>query len=299
MIEQTPHSSEGLPASEDNDVYLLGGSDLEMYQIRKRLERRGKEYIDKRLQWGATVADYEKEIAELLDEGKTPVAVELAGAEEVPGVVDIDHHGDKFHHPASITRVMERSGDHMRLMDKLIAANDSAYIPGLEKELEDMRGELEARYGEEGYQKKKRMLIDLIRRSDRKMQGVTEEQELAAPEQIAQKEVTESGTVVVRTPYDTFSPIADRLYDSWPEGRQNLVVVCGFDTDEQVVYYFGRGDVCRMLEDEFSGFGGGVGYGDPEGLGFGGCSTSDPESVIARITEKYLEVKDENYEENN
>ena len=40
------------PDAEKKDVYLIGGSDLEMYQIKKRLVRSGREYIDKGLKWG-------------------------------------------------------------------------------------------------------------------------------------------------------------------------------------------------------------------------------------------------------
>src|SRR3989344_1630793 len=136
-------------SGEKKDVFLLGGKDLEMYQIEKRLRRAGKEYVTKNLEWGAKIDDYNDIVQKILGEGNTPVAVELEGASAVEGVVDIDHHNDKFGRPASITQVMGRFGRPMSLVDEMIAANDSAYIPGMQAKMEEYRSQLTERYGEE------------------------------------------------------------------------------------------------------------------------------------------------------
>lgn len=260
---------------------------MEMYQIKKRLLRAEVPFIDKNLKWGANVKDYEDEIQEILNEGKTPVAVELAGAENISGVSDIDHHGDKAKNPASLTQVMERMEKPMSFIDELIAANDSEYIPGMERKFEEHRAELEKRYGSEKFEKLKTKLITLIRAKDRQMQGVTQEQEENALEAIKTKEVTPSGVVIVRIPDPVFSPVQDFLYPTWAEGKPNLIVVCNAGKEIQTVIYSGRGDICKAVKEHFSGFGAGSGYGDPAGWALGGCQTSNPDEVINFITNQY------------
>ena len=84
--------------------------------------------------------------------------------------------------------------------------------------------------------------------------------------------------VIVRLPHAKFSPISDRLFPIWPDGKENLLVVCR-DDQSFVIYYFGRGDICQALKETFSGFGGGKGFGDPLGNGFSGCRTLDPDEI--------------------
>lgn len=285
-------SMEGIPSEKPKkDVYLVGGKDLEMYQIKKRLSRKGEDFIDRDLIWGAKIGDYADVIEEILDEGNTPVAIELAGANEKEGVVDIDHHGDKSSRPASISQVMERINKPMSFVDQLIAANDAAYIPGMEKLFEEQQVKFEERYGKEKFERFKRKLIDLIRAKDRQQQGVTEDDEKAAEEAIKHTEITASGTLVVRIPGDKWSPVQDRLFPDFPEGKPNLVIVCNTAKQAQQVYYFGRGDVCKALKDNFASgvsWGGGVGFGNKQGLGFGGAITETPQEVIDFVTNKLL-----------
>ena len=274
------------------DVFLIGGRDLEMYQIKKRLSRKGEEFIDKELVWGAKIEDYSDVIDEILEQDKTPVAIELAGADKKEGVVDIDHHGDKSGNPASISQVMERIDKPMSFVDQLVAANDSAYIPGMEKLLEENREKFEERYGKEKFEKFKIKMIDLIRAKDRQMQGVTQEDEAAAEEALEHTETTASGTIVVRIPGDKWSAVQDRLFPSFPEGKPNAIIVCDTAKEKQQVYYFGRGDVCKALKEKFANgvsWGGGVGFGQKEGLGFGGAITENPQEVIDFVTNSLLQ----------
>lgn len=280
------------PNRESGDVFLLGGRDLEMYQSKKRLSRAGEDFIDKDLKWGAKIGDYDEEIQQLLREGKTPIAIELAGASEVEGVVDIDHHGDKSDRPASISQVMERIGKPMSFIDQLVAANDAGYIPGMERFFEEKREELESKYGKERFERVKGKLIDLIRAKDRQMQGVGKEDEVAAEKGIANAEKTASGTVVVRIPGDKWSAVSDRLFSTWPDGKENLIVVCDSVKKMQQVYFFGRGDVCKKMKEHFASqtsWGGGVGFGNENSSGFGGCLSDNPQEVIDFVTTNLLQ----------
>ncbi|MEK7620977.1 MAG: hypothetical protein AAB395_01340, partial [Patescibacteria group bacterium] len=67
-MEELPiMSGEQNPKNDKKDTYLIGGSDLEMHQIKKRLKRSGQEYIDKDLKWGAKIDDYKDEIKKILE----------------------------------------------------------------------------------------------------------------------------------------------------------------------------------------------------------------------------------------
>lgn len=270
------------------DTYLLGGADLEMYQIEKRLKRAGAEYVNRNLQWGAKIDDYNDVVEEILTAGGTPVAVELGGASAVEGVVDIDHHNDKFHMPASITQVNNRLGRKIGLVDEMIGANDSGYIPGMERVMEAHRAELEERYGPEKFEILKKKLVDLIRSKDREMQGITKEMEQDAEDAIAHAEHGPRGLVITRITGSKPSPITDRLFSSWIDGKENLIVVCLKDEPIKDVYYFGRGDICREVKEKFSGWGGGVGYGNAEKVGFSGGKLANPEDLIRLVKEKNL-----------
>ena len=273
------------------DVYLLGGGDLEMYQIKKHLSRRGEEFIDRDLKWGAKLDDYADVLDEILADEKVPVAVELAGAETNENVVDIDHHNDKSGRPASISQVMERIDKPMSLIDQLVAANDSSYIPGMQRLLSEHRKSLIARYGEERTEKLEQKLIDLIRAKDRQMQGVTMEDEAEVAEGILNASKTASGTLVVKIHGEKVSPVTDRLFTTWPDGKENLVIIAKAEQPEKQVYFFGRGDICQKLKEHFTSirsWGGGGGYGKEDGAGFSGCITNDPQEVIDFVTNNFL-----------
>lgn len=274
---------------EPKDVYLMGGTDLEMYQTKKRLSRSGEGLIDKNLRWGAKIEDYANEIQEILSEGNTPVAIELANAATVDGVIDIDHHGEKASRPSALAQVMERMGKPMSFIDQLVAANDSGYIPGMRQFFKEHRDELLKKYSPDRVDKLEEKLINLIRAKDRQMQGVKLEDEARAEEAIATAERTSEGLIITRIPSGKWSPIADRLFSSWPNGRQNLIAICFSENEEKHFYYFGRGDICKELKDYYKGWGGGTGYGNIEKDGFSGCITKDPDEVIKFIRERLIQ----------
>jgi len=254
--------------NEKKDVYLMGGSDLEMYQIKKRLSRSGKEVVDKNLKWGAKAEDYKDEIKKILEEEKIPVAVELSGAGQVVGVVDIDHHGDKSGNPASISQVMERAGLKMSFIDELVAANDSAYIPGMEAKIEEHRKDFEPRIGAERFERLKEKLISLVRAKDRQIQGITEEHEKQADEAINNLEITCGGKLtVVHLQHSKTATIADRLFGKY----KNLLIISG---DGEVNFY-GDGKLCQDLQKKYNGsWSGGAGLGRDGENAFWGISSN-------------------------
>lgn len=73
---------------------------------------------------------------------KTPIAIELAGAEN-GNIVDIDHHGEKANKPSALSQIMERIGLKMSFIGELIAANDNLYISGIEAKIEEHRKDFE------------------------------------------------------------------------------------------------------------------------------------------------------------
>ncbi|MBI4088507.1 hypothetical protein HY415_00195 [Candidatus Kaiserbacteria bacterium] len=283
MTEHKPKSGE------KKDVFLLGGKDLEMYQIEKRLRRAGKEFVTRNLEWGAKIDDYNDEVQKILEEGNTPVAVELGGADKIEGVVDIDHHNEKSGRPASIAQVMNRMGKPMKLVDEMVAANDSAYIPGMQAKMEEYRSQLVERYGEEKFEKLKVKLIELIRAKDRQMQGVTPEMESEAKTAVEHAEHGPDDLTIVTLNGGKPSPATDRLFQKM--GKQNYVVVCNNGAAVRDVYYFGRGDVCKALKEKFASavsWGGGTGYGDRNSyIAFGGAKSMNPNEVVKFIIDSY------------
>lgn len=263
------------------DVYLLGGSDLEMHQIKKRLKRSGQEYIDKDLKWGAKVDDYKDEIKKILEEEKIPVAVELSGADQIKGVVDIDHHGDKSSNPASISQIIERAGLKMNFIDELVAANDSAYIPGMEAKIEERRKDFEARVGLEKFEKLKVKLISFIRAKDRRIQGITEEHEKQAEEAIRHLENTCDGLLmVVHLPHSKTATVADRLFKKY----KNLLII----SDDGEINFYGDGKLCQKLQNNFEGsWSGGLGLGKSGESAYWGMTNSKQIAVLEYI-KKYL-----------
>lgn len=239
----------------NTDVYLIGGSDLEMHQIKKKLNRSGQQYEDKNLKWGAKLEDYKDEIEKILSEDKTPVAIELLGADKNENVIDIDHHGEKANRPSAISQVMERMGLKMSFIDELIAANDTAYIPGIEAKIEEHRQDFEKKYDTEGFERFKNKLVNLIRGKDRQIQGITSEQEKQADEAIQHLESLYGGLLtVVRLPHSKTATVTDKLFGKY----KNLTIISG----DGEVNFFGDGKLCQNLQKKYKGsWSGGSGFG--------------------------------------
>jgi hypothetical protein len=92
----------------DNYVFLLGGHDLEMVEIRKLLLAEGYSIVDKKLAWGASWIDYADVINNPGNENMVFVGIELSDKENKPGnAIDIDHHNERNDEHSSIEQVAE------------------------------------------------------------------------------------------------------------------------------------------------------------------------------------------------
>jgi len=171
-------------------LFLLGGYDLEMVEIKKFLDLVGEVYIDKKLSWGAKLSAYQADL------GRTDVVyVGIELIEDIPlpaNYISIDHHNERSHEPASIEQIATLLGISLSRYQRLVAANDKGHIPAMEA--------IGASLGE----------IQKVRRADRKAQGVTEEMERQAQKDLLKRE-HKNGIVLIKTVLTKFSPLTDRL----------------------------------------------------------------------------------------
>lgn len=201
-------------------IFLFGGKDLEMETIKEILQEKKIEFYDKRLGWGnATLSQYK----EVIDQHKDDlvVTIELREDTEVPTkYLAIDHHNERNVEKSSIEQVADFLGLELNRYQQLVAANDKAYIPGMMA--------LGASQEE----------INEIRLKDRRCQGVTEEEEATAVEELKDCRF-EDGVAYVKTTLNRFSPFTDRLF-----GQKKIVAY----NEHEICYY---GPLSQALKDEF------------------------------------------------
>jgi len=299
-----------------DDAYILGGADLEMLLIERRLEKFGALVVGATTTWEeADVTKRSGLIAEAQAQGRMPVLIEHRGADEVPGIVHIDHHDKNAHRDASILQVLERLGVDPNFVDKIVAANDSGYIPGMEALLDGeykdrfiskrIKAGIDSEKVEQRYQEVRTYIINAVRLKDREAQGVTATDETEAEEAIERME-DRDGLKVVSLKGRRNSPVNDRLYPTWEDGKENLVVVCAAEEPEKEVWFFGPGDVCKDTLEHFKELkkkrieanpdeperrgiyhtvGGGKGFGESDKITRCLVVASDPEEVISYIHE--------------
>lgn len=299
----------------DRDTILLGGGDAEMKFIERAAKKMGVVALNNVESWErADVHQYDDEIESIIESGKTPVAIELRGAGDKAEVVEVDHHNDKSDRPSSLLQVLERFGLQPSLAEKFVAANDSAYIPGMEQVLADHLDSLRKKgFGEQALEASKNRLVRMmaiVRRIDRREQGVTQEMEDEAEEAIAHMQVEPNGMRIVRLNGDRPSPVTDRMFGTWDDGHQNIVVVCNSDKGEQEVWFFGDGATAKTAKEHFlakkearikSGdtstsnehhsWGGGIGFGEQGKDAFCGIVTTNPQEAIDYLQSLQTEQK--------
>ena len=183
------------------NLFLLGGHDLEMDEIKNLLDQFEQKYLDNKLQWGAKWSDYESAFNKLENKDKTFVGIELSG-ERPEGAILIDHHNFNADNPSSLEQVAKMLNVSLTRWQELVAANDKAYIHGLEQ----MCATKEE--------------IKKVREADKEAQGVTEEDEKKAEESVKNHLVVIDGIAIIEALTNKFSPITDLMY-----GKANQLIV--------------------------------------------------------------------------
>lgn len=218
-------------------IFLLGGHDLEMQEIRNLLTLQGERFVDKNLNWrNSNLSAYAEIIATEPDSDF--YGIELHEDYPLPKhYTRIDHHNDYNNRPASILQVAEIIGVTPDRHMLLVAANDAGYIPAMKA--------LEATDEE----------IDDIRQKDRKAQGVSEEEEQQAKKAVETANMSYPGLVIVKEHNDKFSPVVDRLSNTYPYHSYvvyNETSICTYGSiassfrdyyhDSKKLYYGGIGN---------------------------------------------------------
>ena len=195
-----------------NYIFLLGGHDLEMLEIEKILVQNKQDYLDKNLSWGAKWSVYSTDIKKPEYKDKIFVGIELSGKQDMlSGAINIDHHNFNSDKPSSIEQVSKLLDIKLNHWQKLVAANDRAYIPGLEQMCATKKE------------------IKEIREADKKAQGVTAEDEAKAIKSVKNHKEEIDGVVIIKSLTNKFSPITDRMY-----GKAEKLIVYN---DSSLSYY--------------------------------------------------------------
>lgn len=283
--EQNPEHEKHLEHIRETYTFLIGGNDLEMNEIRRVLAENDIPLEDNDLHWGAKIEDYAgKQIDTIVGQGKIPIAIELAGAENLEGVEVIDHHNENSNKKASILQVLELLDIEPTVDQLFIAANDSGYIPEMQKLGKELG------MSDQEIQDK----IDEIRLKDRESQGITAEQELAAEralENLSVEQIGDHTLTIVRMEHSKCATITDRLF-----GQYDQLVI--FSEDGETNFY-GNGKVCRELQgnkigvdengyDKFDNFGGWTG-GSLESGFWGGYV--NPDEVLNQLGERIANLE--------
>lgn len=252
-----------MKSGEEKMLFLLGGADLEMLTIKSLLEKENTLCADHKLTWeNSRLSAYRDELIRYSGDGWDIYGIELKN--DMPDVPEnyheIDHHGIKDHMPSSLEQVAALLHHTLTFQEKMIAANDRGHVRAMRSLLDTA---LEAGTMSE---EDKEEMIARIRRDDRMAQGVTEEEENTAAEEIRQGPYFQNGDLIIfKTCLSRFSPIADRL-----SGYDRIAI---FNDDKFTIY----GQGCHVagvdLADRYGLWGccysggGPLGYwGVPEGV---------------------------------
>jgi len=203
-------------------VFLLGGYDLEMVEIKQLLINLGIRFHDKRLHWNnAKLSAYKRN----LNNEEHFVGIELQSDIELPANYTlIDHHNEKSPSPSAIEQVATMLNLQLIRDQQLVAANDKGYIPAMEQ-----------------MHATKEEIAD-IRKRDREAQGITEQDEKLAIESINHYKQQEGGTIIIKSLTSKFAAITDFLYPNY----ESLLI----HTNTELTYY---GLNSRKLIKQFDG----------------------------------------------
>ena len=232
--------------------FFLGGADAEMSRIREILENENVRFANAHLGWGAKASAYDSQIAEAAEAGFTPVLVELEVDCDLPETaVVIDHHGKRANEPASLLQVLALLGREPTRWDRIVAANDAGWFPGLQAM---------------GATPEEMMTVRL---ADRQAQGITPELEAEAERALSAPEKWIGNIRVMRMTHSKTTPLGDRLAVeaiSAGEPIPSYLVLSG----DGEVNFSGDGALCTKLQKKFEGWSGGAGLGQAGETAFWG-----------------------------
>jgi hypothetical protein len=205
-------------------IFLLGGYDLEMLEIKEILNKENINYEDKKLSWGAKLSDYKDLLEKYEDKNLIIYGVELEADITLPkNYVEIDHHGKNDDKPSSLEQVAKILDIELSCEQKLIAANDSRYICGMKSLCAT---------------KEK---IDEIRKKDREAQGITIQDEQLAKESLEVACNNNSNLIFSKT--SKFSAVSDLAYEKF----DNYVI---YDDTKIVFYGYKKENILEFLKSQ-------------------------------------------------
>ncbi len=249
-------------------IFLLGGHDLEMLEIKQLLEQHQIPYVDRNLGWGAKLSAYHDLLTAASSEALVFVGIELEIDHPVPpNFLRIDHHNDLAGRPAAILQVITLLDLEPTRWQVLVGANDSGFIPAMQA-IGATAAEIEA-----------------VRAADRKAQGLTDMDERRAQASVDQNMRVQSGITIVKAMpgLKYFSPITDRLY-----GKTDRLLCY---TDTKLTYYWlGAGKLAATFSTEIAEHVAYHGGGDKGYFGLAeGMATDKIEVWVQRIIEALQE----------
>jgi len=179
------------------NIFLLGGYDLEMTEIRSILIDHGYQIninlFDKHLTWGAKWSDYNDVVEAHKEKNISIFGIELKSNNDLPkNCFNIDHHAPLPAQPTSIEQVATVLKIVLTRKQLLIAANDYGHINALKIAGATVEEIIE------------------IRLLDRRAQGVTDEEEYIANLDIVNPTFID-GITVINTQIKHFSAITDKV----------------------------------------------------------------------------------------
>jgi hypothetical protein len=221
-------------------MFMLGGADLEMAEIRKLLDAEGVQYVDKGLTWGAKASAYQTEIEALLAQGTKPVLIELEEdlpKEMIAQCMIVDHHGKRAgaDKPTSLHQVfalLELPAVRWTRRMELVAANDRGYIPALQEVGATMEEIRQIRVGESGAPAE---MVEATRAA------------------IAEREI-DGRLTVVRLPHTRSGLLCDMMHPALGGvGYDRLLVITSDGQKLTEVNFYGDGTAIETLDKRFPG----------------------------------------------
>jgi hypothetical protein len=183
-------------------IWVVPLNDAEAFEIVNLLKSKAERVLVSQQGWGATWAALEASVNFELESFRSQysdgeiIGVELGGPNRF-GARDLDHHlydnADRRHPLSSLEQVAELLGLHLDRHQQLVAANDRGYIPAMQR--------LGANAAE----------ISDVRAQDRRYQGLTEEDEAQAEQDLRSAE-WRANRVLVRCAKRPTSAHSDTLF---------------------------------------------------------------------------------------